>query len=251
VKLEDRTIAEYLQMVNDQALNMIPFEQTALDRIAAFDSALQRACQFQTLLIVQPATDMQSSSLGKWRSGEHAYAFDTYSLIVEISINQGALKSTATFDSRILQPWVVQGILRRMEHVLSQLVTLDRARHLKDIRILTAEDSDKIWTWNSIAPCRVDRLLRDTIEENARQRPDAPALCGWDGDLTYSALDRLSSILAAKLSILGVTSNVFMPLLFEKSIWNIVALYAAMKAGGAFVFLDPLVSEQRLQGVMS
>jgi hypothetical protein len=91
VKLEDRTIAEYLEMVNDQALNMIPFEQTGLDRIAAFDPALQRACQFQTLLVVQPATDMQSSSLGKWRSGERAYTLDIYSLVVEISINQGAL----------------------------------------------------------------------------------------------------------------------------------------------------------------
>jgi amino acid adenylation domain-containing protein len=62
-------------------------------------------------------------------------------------------------------------------------------------------------------------------------------------------LDRLSSALAAHLAGLGVRPEVFVPLLFEKSRWTTVAMLGVMKAGGAFVLLDPSHPRARLQSI--
>ncbi|KAF7449952.1 EntF, Non-ribosomal peptide synthetase modules protein [Pyrenophora tritici-repentis] len=70
-------------------------------------------------------------------------------------------------------------------------------------------------------------------------RPTAPAICAWDGEMTYGELDALSSRIAGHLVELGVKPEVIVPLCFEKSMWTVVAMLAVLKAGGAFAPLDP------------
>lgn len=59
--------------------------------------------------------------------------------------------------------------------------------------------------------------------------------------MTYGRLDELSSKLAGHLvNRVGIAEvETLVPLYFEKSIWTIVAMLAVLKAGGAFVLLDP------------
>ncbi|OAA72443.1 destruxin synthetase [Cordyceps fumosorosea ARSEF 2679] len=76
------------------------------------------------------------------------------------------------------------------------------------------------------------------------------AVCAWDGDLTYAMLDQLSTVLAARLTRHGVGSDVRVPLCFHKSKWTPVAILAILKAGGAFVLLDPSLPEQRLRSIV-
>ncbi|THC87382.1 hypothetical protein EYZ11_013173 [Aspergillus tanneri] len=83
--------------------------------------------------------------------------------------------------------------------------------------------------------------------ERTRQQPDAPAVCAWDGELTYKELDELSTRLAHHLVGLGVGPETIVPLCFEKSMWMPVAMLGVMKAGGASVAIDASQPEDRLQ----
>ncbi|KAG9375625.1 hypothetical protein A1F94_013763, partial [Pyrenophora tritici-repentis] len=49
----------------------------------------------------------------------------------------------------------------------------------------------------------------------ARARPDAAAICAWDGEMKYGELDELSSRLAGYLVGLGVGPEAIVPLCFE------------------------------------
>ncbi|UNI20184.1 putative NRPS-like protein biosynthetic cluster [Purpureocillium takamizusanense] len=111
---------------------------------------------------------------------------------------------------------------------------------------ITESDLDKIWGWNSIVPAAEERCVHEMIQHQAQARPSAPAVHACDGNLTYYELDRLATVLADKLVDLGVKPNTFVPLCFEKSLWTTVAMLGVMKAGGAFVLLDPSLPEQRL-----
>ncbi|KAM4058623.1 AMP-binding enzyme [Hirsutella rhossiliensis] len=93
----------------------------------------------------------------------------------------------------------------------------------------------------------VKQCIHDVISHQARARPNAPALCAWDGELTYGELDDLSSRLAGHIAGLGVGPEVVVPLCFEKSLWTTVAMLGVLKAGGAFVLLDPGLPERRLE----
>ncbi|KAI4110726.1 MAG: hypothetical protein LQ345_006929 [Seirophora villosa] len=81
--------------------------------------------------------------------------------------------------------------------------------------------------------------------------PDAQAVCGWDGDLTYAELDKLSDSAATGLIEKGVKPGVFVPFAYEKSIYAVVAMLGILKAGAALVPLNPKDPLARLSDIVS
>jgi non-ribosomal peptide synthetase component F len=88
------------------------------------------------------------------------------------------------------------------------------------------------------------------IEARTHKQPDSLAVYSLDGNLTYAELDELSSRLACYLASQGIGPEDFVPLCFEKSKWTIVALLAVLKAGGAFVLLDPSQPTARMKSTI-
>lgn len=115
---------------------------------------------------------------------------------------------------------------------------------------LPEHDMHQIWHWNEIVPDNIQRCMHDIISEQASQRPHDMAIQSWDGSLTYSELDKLSSQLSLHLRLLGAKTGVIIPLCFEKSMWAVVALLAVMKSGAAFSLTDPSQPEARLQTIV-
>ncbi len=84
------------------------------------------------------------------------------------------------------------------------------------------------------------------IQECAAAQPTAPAVCAWDGELSYGQLERLATGLSGQLAGLGVRRGTIVPLCFEKSMWVTVAMLGVLKTGAAFVLFDPSLPEGRL-----
>ncbi|KAE8408475.1 hypothetical protein BDV37DRAFT_295954 [Aspergillus pseudonomiae] len=105
--------------------------------------------------------------------------------------------------------------------------------------------------WNSYCPDPVDRLVQEMFQDVVAATPEASAVAAWDGELNYRELDRLSSRLAGVLqSDFGVVSETIVALCFEKSVWAIVAMLAVVKAGGAFLHIDPQHPPARHQAMI-
>ncbi|KAH8761911.1 hypothetical protein BGZ57DRAFT_992597 [Hyaloscypha finlandica] len=81
--------------------------------------------------------------------------------------------------------------------------------------------------------------IHDMISSTTTRNPDDQAINSWDGQLTYSQLDKLSSRLAVYLVSLNIGPEIIVSLCFEKSMWTVVAMLGVLKSGGAFVLLDP------------
>ncbi|KAK1914087.1 hypothetical protein P3342_007333 [Pyrenophora teres f. teres] len=113
-----------------------------------------------------------------------------------------------------------------------------------------AREVEKIWTWNCTTPEVTEQCIHDLFAEQALKRPGVPAICAWDGDMTYGELDVLSTKLAGHLVKLGVKSEDIVPLCFEKSMWTVVAMLAVLKAGGAFAPLHPDHPASRREEIM-
>lgn len=109
---------------------------------------------------------------------------------------------------------------------------------------------NQIQAWNAIVPTTVERCMHEIIQEKALAHPSAPAVCSWDGNLTYNELDMLATQLAQYLVGLGVKQESLVPFCFDKSSWTIVAMLAIAKAGGACVALDPTHPLSRLKSIL-
>lgn len=112
---------------------------------------------------------------------------------------------------------------------------------ISDLDLVSETDIARIMQWNSVPYKETGRAecIHQVISVTASSQPSTTAVSSWDGDLTYGELERLSSALAVSLRHLGVRRDVFVPLIFDKSKWAIVAMLGVLKAGGAYYFLNP------------
>jgi non-ribosomal peptide synthetase component F len=102
----------------------------------------------------------------------------------------------------------------------------------------------------SLTPTGLNRCIHDLITERALQKPEAPAVCSWDGSLSYSSLEHHSSLFAQYLQKLGAEPEIFIPFCFEKSLFAVISALAILKSGAAFVALDPETSNQRRNSII-
>ncbi len=93
---------------------------------------------------------------------------------------------------------------------------------------------------------RPDRCLHEFVEHQASLQPDAVALEHADCTLSYGELDARADALAARLRAHGVEPDVVVGVCLQRSFDLVVALLAVMKAGGAYLPLDPAFPGERL-----
>ncbi|KAL3421547.1 hypothetical protein PVAG01_07993 [Phlyctema vagabunda] len=83
-------------------------------------------------------------------------------------------------------------------------------------------------------------FLHRSFEIIAAQSPDRTAIqFGTEEEVTYSQLNSRANLVARELSAYGVGPDTLVPICLPKSIEAIVAILAILKAGSAFVPLDP------------
>ena len=97
--------------------------------------------------------------------------------MLEIRLDADNITASASFDSRVIEPWVVQNLLERLESVIGQFDNANSNRTLKEIKMVTQKDLKEIWEWNSIVPVSVERCVHKMIEDQAQAQPSAPAVC--------------------------------------------------------------------------
>lgn len=84
------------------------------------------------------------------------------------------------------------------------------------------------------------------IERMARERAHEIAVRCGDDTLTYDELSRRSSFLALRMAQEGVVPGDIVAILLERSVEIVVSILAVLKAGAAFLPLDPHYPEDRL-----
>ena len=258
VKLDWKTdVTEFLEQVQKQATATIPYEQTGLQYIRQLGEDAERACSFQTIIVVQPKQAIDNDADVNAIFGAHLTAddnlgtFSTYGVMLECQLQERGLDLRIHFDSTVIPSDHARRLALEFDKVLRQLCApQSRRTHLEHIVIISEQELHRIWTWNSTVPETVHTRMHDLVSLTTQRQPEAQAVNAWDGSLTYSELDFLSTQLAYKLSGLGVGLGVVVPLCFEKSMWMPVAMLGVMKAGGASVAMDIKQPEARLQSIV-
>ena len=236
---KEQTISAYLQTVQQQQVQMASSERIG--------PAGQEKCSFQTLLVIQPLKDASPDEIdGQMQASCQKQWLSTQALTLELGLSQDNIAAKAIFDSRVILPWMMRNCLEGLALATQQLAVTDPEHRLAEVDFVTSQDLTEIWKWNSLVPRTVERCFHEIFEESVGRQPNALALSAWDGELTYVELDRLAAMVANKLIKLGGRPEI-VPICFEKSMWTTVAMLGVLKAGGAFLLLDPSLPEKRLQ----
>jgi len=122
------------------------------------------------------------------------------------------------------------------------------SRRVQELPLLTdTEMFQMLQEWNppetSIGEAKCVQVL---FEEQAERTPDAVAIVFEGQQLTYRELNRQANQFAHYLQKQGVSQEVLVGIGVDRSLEMIVALLGVLKAGGAYLPLDPTYPQERL-----
>ncbi|TDD82044.1 condensation domain-containing protein, partial [Actinomadura rubrisoli] len=139
-------------------------------------------------------------------------------------------------------------------------------RYVRAIRVLVADPARPVGLADVLDPGERERLLRglnDTaaetpevtihglVERQVEASPDAVAVVSGEVSLTYRELDERANRLAGVLAERGVGPETVVGLALPRSADLVVGLLAVLKAGGAYLPIDPRYPSRRLEFILS
>jgi amino acid adenylation domain-containing protein len=147
------------------------------------------------------------------------------------------------------------GPIRRLLGHFAQLLEsiLDEpACAVGDLRMLTTADSAEMDRWNATAvPYPRDSTIGQQFDRQVALTPDAPALAHEDERLSYREVQRWSNLLAHELRDAGVHRGDRVGICMDRSLEMVIGILAILKAGAAYVPLDPGYPLSRLALVLT
>jgi amino acid adenylation domain-containing protein len=131
---------------------------------------------------------------------------------------------------------LLEGIVAHPEQCLSRLP------------LLTTDEQHRLLVeWNATTvPLPDNQCLQHVFETRVARTPDAVAVVCGDAALTYHELNRRANQVAHYLQTLGVGPEMLVGLCIERSLAMVVGLLGILKAGAAYVPLDPTYPPERL-----
>ncbi|MBI6852860.1 non-ribosomal peptide synthetase [Pseudomonas cichorii] len=234
-------------VIEGQSHQDLPFDHLveALQppRSAAYNPLFQVMCNVQRWEF-QQSRELAGMTVEYLVNDARATKFDLNLEVTELDHRLGCCLtySTDLFD----EPRIAQ----MAGHLLNLLQALlaDPAQRLSELPLLQEAERQQLLDSLGVeaGEQRLDQCIHSLFAEQAKARPDAPALTFAGETLSYAELDGRANRLAWMLRERGVGPQVRVGLALERSLDMVVGLLAILKAGGAYVPLDPEYPLERL-----
>ena len=154
------------------------------------------------------------------------------------------------FRSDVFDAASVEALIERLRRVLVAM-TADPARRLSSVNVLTEAEHDRLDEVGNRAvlttrPAPIAVSIPELLAAQVGRAPEAVALTSGDLSMTYGELDEAANRYAHLLSGYGVGPGACVALLLERSAQAVVAMLAVLKAGAAYLAIDPALPVSRV-----
>ncbi|WP_129674304.1 non-ribosomal peptide synthetase [Candidatus Chloroploca sp. Khr17] len=170
--------------------------------------------------------------------------FDLSLLLIEAG---DALGAQLKYNSDLFEPATIARMAGHFQMLLDGIIA-DPGQAIGTLPMLTPEEQSLILAqWNATdAAYPADRCIHELVAAQAARTPEAIAVWADAATLTYGELERRANRLAHHLRTLGVGPGSLVGVLLERTPTMLVALLGVLKAGAAYVPLDPGFPAERL-----
>jgi non-ribosomal peptide synthetase component F len=265
----DPTVKELLARVRQVALGAYAHQDIPFERLVAElqpERRLDRSPVFTTslmLLNTPPATVGEGAATGVSLRVQEMTVNDgtaRFDLALALMETPDGLLGPMRYATDLFEVPTIQRMLGHLTQLFAGLV--ERAdRHISELPTLTPPEHRQLAIWNGHARSWTWRSIVDLLEEQAARMPEALAILNWAPDApdapdaravdddtvwTYRVLHDRANRLARWLCRQGVGTDAVVGLCLARSGHLITAVLAVLKAGGAWVPLDPAAPPARL-----
>ena len=247
----DPTFEELIEQVKESSLEDyahqdLPFEY--LVEVLKPERTISHSPLFQVMFVMQnaPRTNLELRGL-RVIPIDFETSTARFDLTLVMTETEEGVSGKVEYNTDLFDSETIEKMVSHFERLLEAVTANPRLR-ISEIPLLHELERRQIVTdWNETeASISKDILIHNLFRQQALLSPDAVAVSHHLGIITYSHLDDRSNQLAHFLQNLGVGPEVLVGICLDRSIDMIVALFAVLKAGAAYVPLDPTYPKHRL-----
>ncbi len=243
-------LLEWLKRLQSEQVRLREYEYSPLLEVQRWSETPRDAALFQSLFVFEnypldadAVTENFSLKLSEVRSFDRT----NYPLTI-VALPGRELVLQALYDRQRFDDDAIERLLSHLETLLGNFIIAPHPS-LDTIELLTERERRQLLVeWNQSAresPLQ-NLCIHELFEAHAAGTPDAVALVCDHERLTYRELNERANSLAHHLQSIGVGADALVAILLQRSVEMIVALLAVLKAGGAYLPLDPLYPQERL-----
>lgn len=240
----------WLAQVQTQLIALRQYEYSPLVLVQSWSSVLRGQPLFESIVVFEnypfdPTVTGPSGNAGLQVTYTQGSEQSSYPLEF-IIVPDERLLLRINYDRARFDAGAIQRMLGHIQVLLEDGIA-HPDRQLADVVLVSGWERRQILEdWNATArQYAVPKGLHELITEQAQRTPDAVALLFNDAHLAYGALDRLSEQLAHHLRGLGGGPDVLVGICMERSLELVIGLLGILKAGAAYVPIDPSYPTER------
>ncbi|MBN1668765.1 MAG: amino acid adenylation domain-containing protein, partial [Anaerolineales bacterium] len=261
----DPSFLDVLEQVRQKVLGALSHQNYPPDLIAK-DLNVPRANRhqlFQSMFIMQQAQNEEIQGFNAFAlgiegaqiavNGTHLHSIQLNTLPAQFDLTLMVTELAEDFIAQmhyrtdLFDPATIDKMLAHLKLVLEGIAA-NPARPVGELTLLSEDELHTLLVdWNQTqANYPREASLPELFSAQAKQSPDAVALEFDDQKLTYKQLDQRSNQLARYLTEIGVRPDELVGIYLERSLEMVVALLGVLKAGAAYVPLDPIYPPDRI-----
>lgn len=252
----DPTFPELTAAVRSVVLDAFSNQEVSLERIVE-ELHPERSGKFaqplfQVLFVLQNAPGappkLEGLEVERFRIGSSTAKFD---LSLRVEAGENGLRIELEYSSDRFERQTAERMLQHYSNLLQEIIA-DPGRRLSEFQMLFEEERAALLPPDDAAEdAEAARCVHELFEAQVRRAPQATALVSGERRVTYDELDRRANQLAHYLRSLAVGREDLVGIYLERSVEAIVSLLAALKAGAAYVPIDPLVPPERVATLLN
>ncbi len=243
---------ELLSRIRSMALSAyahqdLPFEM--LVEALQPDRDLSHTPLFQVMFVLQnaPASVVELTGL-EVSSLPVEIATTKFDLTVTVENTPTGLVGGWEYNTDLFDSSTIERMIGHFVTLLEAIVANPTER-IDQLPLLTPTEQQQLLVeWNDTRlDYPADKCIHQLFEEQVARTPDTVAIVFEDQQLTYNELNSRANQLAHYLRSLGVKPDVLVGICVERSLEMVVGLLGVLKAGCAYVPLDPAYPQERLR----
>jgi amino acid adenylation domain-containing protein len=244
---------EYLRRVRRMVVGALAHADLPLERLVE-ELRPQRASGnafFTVMFVLQngPAPDFDLAS-GKLAVMNIDGGVSKFDLTWSLTATGAGYSGSVEYSADLFDETTIDRFLQHFEILMAGVVQ-DPDCRIDRLPLLTPVELAQLSTWNETGVERPNhRTLHEWFEAQAALTPEACAVACEDEWLTYEALNRKANQLAHFLKSLEIRVEDIVCVFLDRSTDMLLSLLATLKAGAAYLPLDPDHPRWRLQYII-
>lgn len=241
------TFRELLARVRETVLGALTHEDVPFPELVKElqpDRDLSRNPLFQIMISLEPSFPGIDSGWDLTQADVTSGA-SKLDLYLDLDDRTDGIIGPVTYNPDLFEPDTITRMLGHWRTLLAAAAA-DPGQRIGELPLLTDAERRQFAQWNSTRQECPESCIHHFFEEQAAQNPTATALVFGTHQLSYEGLNRRANQLAHHLQRLGVGPETMVAVCLERSLEMVVALLAVLKAGGAYIPLDPSYPEERI-----